>query len=85
MIIATFIFSLLNLIGLIIAAIIYFKERFCIVSIEQWNELATVYNKVITEGLVDDNGEIVSQELPGGVGFFKEALNEEYYEEEEEE
>lgn len=82
MIIATFIFSLLNLIGLIIAAIIYFKERFCIVSIEQWNELATVYNKVITEGLVDDNGEIVPQELPGGVGdFFRDAL----YEEEEEE
>jgi len=84
MITATFIFSLLNLIGLLICAIVYFRERFIIVSIEEWNELATIYNKVVTAGIIDEEGNLVAQELPGGQGFFKDALEEEYYEEEEE-
>lgn len=83
MITATFIFSLLNLIGLLICAIVYFRERFIIVSIEEWNELATIYNKVVTAGIIDEEGNLVTQELAGGQGFFKEYVDDDYYEEDE--
>ena len=87
MLITILVLSIINLIGFIVAGVLYFKEKFCIVSIEQWNELATIYNKVITAGLIDEEGNLVKDqepipELPGGYGFFKDELPEEIIEEE---
>ncbi|MBQ2350101.1 MAG: hypothetical protein II393_02375 [Cytophagales bacterium] len=85
MLVAIFVLSLINLVGLIIAGCLYFKETYCIVSIEHWNEIATVYNTVVTAGLVDEKGELTSPpELAGGCGsFFRDQLEEDYYEDDE--
>lgn len=61
------ILNILNLGGLLTAGILYFKEKYTIVPIEEWNEIVKVYNEMITA-----QDEIVS---PGGEGgFFREAL-----------
>lgn len=63
------ILNILNLGGLLTAGILYFKEKYTIVPIEEWNEIVKVYNEMITS-----QDEIVS---PGGEGgFFREALEE---------
>lgn len=81
------ILSISNFIGLLIAGILYFREKYIIVSIEQWNTLAHVYNHCAAEGMIDEEGNFLeepSQELAGGCGFFKEEIPEVVYEEEEE-
>lgn len=81
-------FTILNFIGLIIAGVLFFKERYVIVSLEQWNMIAHVYNHCATEGMIDEEGNFLTEsvpELPGGVGFFREEIpDEEDYEEEDE-
>lgn len=65
------ILNILNLGGLLTAGILYFKEKYTIVSIEEWNEIVKVYNEMITS-----QDEIIS---PGGEGgFFREALEENF-------
>ena len=80
------ILTVLNSIGLITALIIYLKNNYTIVSISQWNEIANVYNACVENGILDEktNSLILDgiTELPGGCGFFKEQLEEEYLEEE---
>lgn len=79
--------SSLNFIGLLIAGFLYFKEKYIIVSLEQWNMIAHVYNHCVTEGMIDEEGNFLTesvQELAGGTGFFKEEIPDVYYEEEEE-
>lgn len=77
----------MNFIGLIIAGVLFFKEKYIIVSLEQWNMIAHVYNHCATEGMIDEEGNFLTesvQELAGGYGsFFREQLED--YEEEEEE
>lgn len=75
--------NILNICGLITAGILYFKEKYTIVSIEQWNEIATVYNIAITSGIINEKGKINESAVIPNVGFFKEQLKE--IEEEEEE
>lgn len=75
------ILSVLNFSGLLTAGVLYFKNKYTIVTIDQWNEIATVYNTVVTAGLVDEKGELTSPpELAGGHGFFKEQVEEAYEE-----
>lgn len=65
------ILNILNLGGLLTAGILYFKEKYTIVPIEEWNEIVKVYNEMITT-----QDEIIS---PGGEGgFFREALEENF-------
>jgi len=81
-------FTILNFIGLIIAGVLFFKERYVIVPLEEWNMIAHVYNHCATEGMIDEEGNFLTesvQELAGGTGFFKEEIPDVYYEEEEEE
>lgn len=50
--------------------------------------IAHVYNHCATEGMIDEDGNFLTEsvpELPGGVGFFREEIPDVYYEEEEEE
>ena len=77
MIIACLILNILTLLGLCLAGCIYFKEKYTIVSIEQWNEIAEVYNTVIEKGLLEEIAETPIEEKAGGYGFFREALEEE--------
>lgn len=91
MIIIVLILSILNFVGLLTAGVIYFKEKYTIVPIEEWNRIAGVFNAAVTAGQVDENDtfipakEIPVDELPGGYGFFKEEIPDEEFEEEEEE
>lgn len=65
------ILNILNLGGLLTAGILYFKEKYTIVPIEEWNEIVKVYNEMITT-----QDEIIS---PGGEGgFFREALEDNF-------
>lgn len=76
--------SILNFCGLLAAGIIYFKEKYTIVTIEQWNEIAQVYNTLAEKNLLDCIDDLApNQEACGGVGFFKEQLEEEFEEEDE--
>lgn len=84
MITIVLILSILNFIGLLTAGVIYFKEKYTIVPIEEWNRIAGVFNAAVTAGQVDENDtfipakEIPVDELPGGYGdFFRDALYEE--------
>lgn len=74
------ILNLINFIGLLIAAIIYFKKNYVIYSKEVADEMTNYYLQYH-----DDQGNELTHELAGGVGvdtgFFREAL----YEEEEQE
>lgn len=85
MIIIVLILSILNFIGLLTAGVIYFKEKCTIVPIEEWNRIAKVYNVAVTAGLVTEDGELTPPIAPDNVGFFKEQVDEDFYEEEEEE
>ena len=76
------ILNILNICGLTAAGILYFKEKYTIVSIEQWNEVATVYNALAEKNLLDCIDDITpNQEACGGHGFFKDYI-EEYLDEE---
>lgn len=80
MLIVILILNLINFIGLLIAAIIYFKKNYVIYSKEVADEMTNYYLQYH-----DDQGNELAHELAGGVGvdtgFFREAL----YEEEEQE
>ena len=55
----------------------WFRRTYTIVDLETWNKVATFYN---------ENAELEEQDqLPGGCGFFREALYEEIEDEEPEE
>lgn len=73
------ILSVLNFGGLITAGVLYFKNKYTIVSIEQWNEIAQVYNTLAEKNLLDCIDDLTpNQELVGGEGdFFRDALYEE--------
>ena len=71
------ILNILNICGLLTAGILYFKEKYTIVSIEEWNKIATVYNIAITSGIMTEEGEINETTISPNIGFFKEQLDEE--------
>lgn len=71
MIVASFIFSVLNFIGFIIAGVIYFNKNYEILPKDVYQALADTYEQVSKE-------EQASQELAGGCGFFREQVEEEY-------
>lgn len=77
------ILSVLNFGGLLTAGVLYFKNKYTIVTIEQWNEIAQVYNTLAEKNLLDCIDDLTpNQELAGGEGFFKEQIEEtEEYEE----
>lgn len=78
------ILSVLNFGGLLTAGVLYFKSKYTIVTIEQWNEIAQVYNTLAEKNLLDCIDDLTpNQEACGGVGFFKEQIDEEVYEEDE--
>lgn len=85
MITACLILNILTLLGLCLAGGIYFKETYTIVRIEQWNEIANVYNEAISSGLVTEEGEVATPIATDNVGFFKEYIDEPIEEQEEEE
>lgn len=62
--------------GLVLAFLLidWFRKNYTIVDLETWNTIATFYNEEHDE----------SKNCGGGVGFFREALYEEEYDEEEE-
>ena len=79
------ILSVLNFGGLLTAGVLYFKDKYTIVTIEQWNKIAQVYNALAEKNLLDCIDNLApNQEACGGVGFFKEQLDEELDEEESE-
>ena len=78
------ILNILNICGLMTAGILYFKENYTIVSIEEWNKIATVYNIAITSGVMTEDGEINETAILPNVGFFKEQIEDVIEEEEEE-
>lgn len=76
--------NILNICGLLTAGILYFKEKYTIVSIDQWNEVAQVYNALAEKNLLDCIDDLTpNQEACGGFGFFREQLEEVYDDEEE--
>lgn len=78
------ILSVLNFSGLLTAGILYFKNKYTIVTIEQWNEIAQVYNALAEKNLLDCIDDLTpNQEAAGGCGFFKECVEEDYNDEEE--
>ena len=83
MLIIIFILNLLNFVGLLTAAIIYFKKNYVICSKEVYNELLSYW-----QDNHDELGNELTRELAGGVGvdtgFFREALYEEEEEQEDE-
>lgn len=71
------IFTLLNTLMIIGGGLFYFKRNFIILSVDEYNEMAEVYNQVLAE-------EMESEEKPGGCGFFQEYLEDDSEGEEEE-
>lgn len=78
------ILNILNICGLTAAGILYFKEKYTIVLIEEWNKIATVYNIAIASGIITEEGEINETAVVPNVGFFKEQLTKIEEEEEDE-
>ena len=68
--------NLINLTGILLAGIIFFKRNYTINSIEEWNTIAAIFNACAEYGLINENNEFIPPaELPakekvGGVGFF---------------
>lgn len=83
----TLLMCLFNSLFIIMVTIFWVKEHYFICSVEEWNKLAEVYNKVVENGLIDCLDELVPPgvEACGGYGFFKDQVDEEFYEEEEQE
>ena len=78
------ILNILNICGLVTAGILYFKNKYTIVTIEQWNEIAQVYNALAEKNLLDCINDLTpNQEACGGVGdFFRDQIEEELEEDE---
>lgn len=81
MLLLILILNILNICGLLTAGILYFKEKYTIVTIEEWNKIATIYNIAITSGVITEDGEINETAVIPNIGFFKEQLEEDYEEE----
>lgn len=77
-----YVLSILNTGILLILGLNYLKNKYTIVTIEQWNEIAQVYNTLAEKNLLDCIDDLTpNQEVCGGVGFFKEQVEEEYEDE----
>lgn len=72
--------TVINIIALVLLAVGYFRGNYTIVDLETWNKLAHFYNE-----FSDGEGGIAVPELPSGEGFFREYIDEDYEDEEEEE
>lgn len=89
MLITILILSIINLLGLTTAGLIFFKRNYVIVGMEEWNTVAGVFNAAVAAGQIDENDmfipakEIPVDELPGGYGFFREEIPDEELIEEE--
>lgn len=77
MVTASFIFSVLNFLGFIVAGVIYFNKNYEILPKDVYQVLADTYEKSMKE-------EESTQELAGGCGFFREQVEEVYEDEEDE-
>lgn len=69
----------INIVALVLLAIGYFRGNYTIVTLETWNKVATFYNEYS-----DGEGGIEIPELSGGSGFFREYIEDEEFDEEEE-
>lgn len=72
--------NLINLTGILLAGVIFFKRNYTIMAIEEWNTIAAVFNACAEYGLINENNEFIppselpAEEKAGGVGFFQEQL-----------
>lgn len=71
--------TVINIVALILLAVGYFRGNYTIVDLETWNKLAHFYNEYS-----DGEGGIEVPEQAGGCGFFREYIDEDYEDEEEE-
>lgn len=71
--------TIINIVALVLLAVGYFKGNYTIVDLETWNKLAHFYNEYS-----DGEGGIEVPELSSGEGFFREYIDEDYEDEEEE-
>lgn len=71
--------TVINIIALVLLAVGYFRGNYTIVDLETWNKLAHFYNEYS-----DGEGGIEVPERAGGEGFFREYIDEDYFDEEEE-
>lgn len=71
--------TVINIVALVLLAIGYFRGNYTIVTLETWNKVATFYNEYS-----DGEGGIEIPELSGGSGFFREYIEDEEFDEEEE-
>lgn len=71
--------TIINIVALVLLAVGYFKGNYTIVDLETWNKLAHFYNEYS-----DGEGGIEVPEQEGGCGFFREYIDEDYEDEEEE-
>lgn len=71
--------TVINVVALALLAIGYFRGNYTIVTLETWNKVATFYNEYS-----DGEGGIEIPELSGGSGFFREYIEDEEFDEEEE-
>lgn len=79
----TLILTIINSLVLIGLAVYKIKETFLIIRIEEWNKVATVFNDAVLAGYVDDDNNFTTEclkEAVGGVGFFKDYIEEYDYE-----
>lgn len=72
--------TIINIIALVLLGIGYFKGNYTIVDLETWNKLAHFYNEYS-----DGEGGLEVPEQAGGEGFFREYIDEDYEEPDEEE
>ena len=71
--------TVINIIALVLLGIGYFKGNYTIVDLETWNKLVRFYNEYS-----DGEGGIEIPEQAGGEGFFREYIDQDYEDEEEE-
>lgn len=71
--------TIINIVALVLLAVGYFKGNYTIVDLETWNKLAHFYNEYS-----DGEGGLEVPEQEGGCGFFREYIDEDYEDEEEE-
>lgn len=72
--------TVINITALILLAVGYFRGNYTIVDLETWNKLAHFYNEYS-----DGEGGLEVPEQEGGCGFFREYIDEEYIDEDDEE
>lgn len=72
--------TIINIIALVYLVSAIFKGNYTIVDLETWNKLAHFYNEYS-----DGEGGLEVPELSSGEGFFREYIDEDYEDEEEDE